>query len=164
MVMSAMNSRLQLAILNRKKGRNLVEKGFTLVELMIVIVIVGVLSAVALPNFLGQSVKAKATECNTKAGAIMGQVAAEHFSSSADAAALLASEITTNNTNSKYCNFTDAGLTAPKYGLDIIGKVGSDIAGKYDANACVDADTGKRDLTYKTVTSGTPKAAAADCS
>ena len=35
-----MSSRLQLAIMNRKKGRNLVEKGFTLVELMIVIVIV----------------------------------------------------------------------------------------------------------------------------
>ena len=40
--MASLNSRLQLALLNRKKGRNLLEKGFTLVELMIVIVIVGV--------------------------------------------------------------------------------------------------------------------------
>ena len=60
--MTTLNSRLQLALLNRKKGRNLIEKGFTLVELMIVIVIVGILSSVALPNFLSQSAKAKITE------------------------------------------------------------------------------------------------------
>ena len=57
--MTTLNSRLTLAMLNRKKGRNLLEKGFTLVELMIVIVIVGVLSAVALPNFLGVRDKAE---------------------------------------------------------------------------------------------------------
>jgi type IV pilus assembly protein PilA len=69
--MTTLNSRLQLALLNRKKGRNLLEKGFTLVELMIVIVIVGILSAVALPNFLSQTSKAKATEVKTLATAAL---------------------------------------------------------------------------------------------
>ena len=73
--MTSLNSKLQLAILNRKKGRNLLEKGFTLVELMIVIVIVGILSSVALPNFLSQSNKAKGTEAKTQASALLKSAA-----------------------------------------------------------------------------------------
>merc|ERR1711871_1270282 len=75
LTMTSLNSKLQLALLNRKKGRNLLEKGFTLVELMIVIVIVGILSSVALPNFLSQSNKAKGTEAKTQASALLKSAA-----------------------------------------------------------------------------------------
>ncbi len=68
-------------MLNRKKARNALEKGFTLVELMIVIVIVGILSAVALPNFLGQTDKAKATEAKTQTASLLKQTAAEALGS-----------------------------------------------------------------------------------
>ena len=71
--MTTLNSRLQLAMLNRKKARNALEKGFTLVELMIVIVIVGILSSVALPNFLSQSNKARATEGKMQVATILKQ-------------------------------------------------------------------------------------------
>ena len=57
--MTSLNSRLQLALLNRKKDRNALEKGFTLVELLVVVIIVGILSSVALPAFLNQAAKAK---------------------------------------------------------------------------------------------------------
>ena len=52
------------------------QKGFTLVELMIVIVIVGILAAVALPNFLNQTKKAASTEAVQIDSAIFKQATA----------------------------------------------------------------------------------------
>jgi type IV pilus assembly protein PilA len=50
-----------------REKKNPLQKGFTLIELMIVVAIVGILSAVALPNFLGARAAASA-------GAAVGEV------------------------------------------------------------------------------------------
>jgi type IV pilus assembly protein PilA len=150
--MSAMNSRLQLAILNCKKERNLVGKGFTLVELMIVIVIVGILSAVALPNFLNQTDKAKATEAKTNSSSIIKSVQVGYLEGSVtDNASACSTDWTPADDKTKFnydCVLTDATSSAPAYLLvtatgNTAAKGGdASIAGK-KLNSCLNLGTGK---------------------
>jgi type IV pilus assembly protein PilA len=46
------------------------KKGFTLIELMIVVAIIGILAAIAIPNFLKFQAKSKMSEAKTNLGAI----------------------------------------------------------------------------------------------
>lgn len=165
--MNPLNSHMQLALINRKKSRNLLEKGFTLVELMIVIVIVGVLSAVALPNFLSQTSKAKATECTTRLGAILSQAGAEGLGGGSDAQKSKAMAEIADTHDSELCEFTADATTSfvedsvskeTIFTVAVLGAVDGDLENKYKAQGCVNVDTGVRKMDIKTDASATATA------
>ncbi|MGK7891708.1 MAG: type IV pilin protein, partial [Leptolyngbyaceae cyanobacterium] len=62
---------LCLLVDQRRRGDRQSTQGLTLIELMIVIVIIGILAAIASGSFLGAVTKAKGAEARTNLGAIL---------------------------------------------------------------------------------------------
>ncbi|MBG6076765.1 pilin [Polaromonas sp. CG_9.11] len=58
-----------------KRSMQMAQKGFTLIELMIVVAIIGILAAVALPAYQDYTVRAKVTEGLSLAGAAKTAIA-----------------------------------------------------------------------------------------
>ena len=75
--------------------KDISERGFTLIELMVVILIVGILAAVAVPILRGRTKRAKWSEAATTAGAIRSVMRTYYVKDPIAAAAMAGSTVDT---------------------------------------------------------------------
>ena len=66
----------KLGAIKSKDSKNLLQKGFTLIELLIVVAILAILGAIALPNYLNQASNARHNAANTSVKAASNGCAA----------------------------------------------------------------------------------------
>ena len=137
-------------------------EGFTLVELMIVIVIVGILSAVALPNFLSQTDKAKATEATTKISGLLKEAYSEYqFEGSVTkVTTAMATSLTKANDVGTF-TYSYPAVSGTIFNVLATGKTDAAITGKL-MYGCIDLSKGKPNLSTRLLDKGT--ASDVDCS
>ena len=132
--------------LKRKQART--PNAFTLVELLVVVAIVGILSAVALPNFINQTDKAKATEAKTMITATLKQGQAKWIEDNENPESAIADMNTAYGTplnDATNFNYTQESFDATNniWTLTAVASGDSNVDSGKAISGCANFETGK---------------------
>lgn len=126
------------------------QKGFTLIELMITVAIVGILAAVALPAYQNYTIRAQVSEGFTLSGGVQTAVA-ESYAQKGSFPADLAAIGVTAAPKGKYTKTVDMadGVITVTYGAGAITKIDNGTV------VLTPTDDGQGNLHWKCTTDGT---------
>ena len=147
---SSTSPTLALRLIQRlKKKQAETSNAFTLVELLVVVAIVGILSAIALPNFLAQTDKAKATEAKTHMASTLKQAHAKFLE---DGAAPVSSNTDMNSTygtptdgDTKF-DYEQVSWSSPVWTIKAVGNSTDSGLENKELDGCVNFNTGIVDI------------------
>ena len=118
---------------------NTAQKGFTLIELMIVIAIIGILAAIALPAYQNYTARAQAAEAITLLGGLKTRIVDIAATSGIDNAC--STNVSETKTVDSKVVVTPAGALAAENGFTLGGKYVSNITGTVKKEDGVDTCT-----------------------
>ena len=149
-----------IQLLRRRQAKR--PNAFTLVELLVVVAIVGILSAIALPNFLSQTDKAKATEAKTSIASTLKQAHAKFLEDGEDpknAIADMNSNYGTPTNGTTKFNYTEEDWSNPVWTIKATGNANDSGLTDKTLEGCVNFNTGIVDIQSQLNSSTDP-----DCS
>ncbi len=106
------------------------KKGFTLIELVMVIVIIAILAAIAIPKFIDLRNQAKQAACNGNVATIRSAVAAYYAKTATEGTADFPSHLTLNTFEHNY--FADGTLPQCPFGTPYYYDSSSGVVASHD--------------------------------
>ncbi len=141
------------------------EKGFTLIELVIVMVLIGILSAIALPTFLNQSGKAKQAEAKQNLGVvnraqIVYRTENVSFATSFEALAIGTLQGGANSTTTNYSYIINGGIETATIVATALDSSLRAYSGGNNRDSSISSDTVTSSIICEADTPGTSAAVA----